>query len=279
MNIEDIEEAKIIPVETQDITEVLDEEVIQEKAEENTQVDTSDFDVDSFDDKKDPDKKDPPMEDPKDPITLTPEAERKQGAASRLMKSSTLTMVYNLVAKRVGAIANPKNPGCLAFDQQDTADINILLEDTVKEENWTGFPTKWLLLIVVALIIVGKIFTWNKPAAKIETSTNTGLPEGDIRMLMSKYDETIKALTDQNKMLQDLLTKKITADPKPKPAHLYKNIDLNNVRFSDNGAIIDPSKAGLKGYTDQGKKMGTPSHEEKELYKRWKEYQEHLEVA
>lgn len=283
-----------------DITQVIDEEVVISDVEENTNIVENDFEdaVDESDnvtvetDKKDPVKTDPAPKGTKDnPLRQEdPDAKNKQGAITRLMKPGVVMHVFNSFAGRTGKLINKNNPDFLKFDREDKEDIEILLTETVAEENWTGFPTKYLLLGMVALILVAKIFSWNKvPTAKIE---NTGTSEsGDhdkkLQQLMQNFEKLEaqqKLIQEQNDLLRALLDKQIsgksigqkTSNESGPPSKMYKGYDLSKISFTEKGAIIDPAKAGQQGYTDQGKKQGIPSKEEQDVKKQWHLYQKFI---
>jgi len=293
MKPEDIEEEAIKDAEVIDenanVKELLDEDVEQNDVEENTDINTDDFEVDNFHEAKNngKDKKDNTKTAGNPSPNPNPEPvrdERKNAAVARLMKPKVIIGVYNSVAGRIGKMVNKTNPDCLRFENEDVDDLGILMEETVKEENWSGVPTKWLLLIVVAVILVGKIMMWSKPkeiknAGIINPGNNNNATPPGIEKMMESMNKNIQELQEQNKLLRSLLDKKVSTDkvPDKKPQRFFKNYDLNKISFTKNGAIIDPSKAGKKGYTDAGAKMGIPSYEEKEVYEYWKIYRQHTQ--
>lgn len=280
---------------------IIDEEVVRNDVEQNTKINNSDFGDPGLADKKeaDPEKdieeeEDPaPAEAPKKPAPAVVIDDPKNRAVSRLMNTNTILTFYNVVAGRIGKTVNEKNPDCLKFDGEDTEDIGIILKDTVEEENWSRFPSKWMLLIVVVLIVIGKIFSWNKkPVVKTLGAGGDPLDLDDIKKQLAGMQEqfnqvsqTLAAFKEQNDLLKTILDKNLLSagDTKKtitKPG-IYKGHDLSNPNlFTQNGAIIDHTKAGEKGYTKNGAKMGIPSAEENDIYKHWKYYQEfELEVA
>lgn len=299
MNIEDYREDKTtIDVPFLDVsekkgpklTDIIDEEIDRIEVEENKSINKDDF-LDT-----DPPAGDPDAETDEDPEAAgSPPAKTDKPAAvdvpknkaiSNLMNTGTIITFYNVMAGRTGRIINSNNPDCLKLDAEDSEDLGVILKSTVEEENWSRFPTKYMLLIVVALIVIGKIFSWNKPAAKISAAagSSAGDPEA-LRQLNDKlagmerkFGElatTLDAVQKQNILLQGLLDKATGKRSGQPPVSRYKGHDLSNPNlFSENGALIDPSKAGQKGYSSSGKKMGIPSAEEADIYERWKAYQE-----
>lgn len=283
----------VIDAGTPDITDILDEDVKKEEVNENTEIKKDDFtDVDF-------EEGDPAPVDPKKNakiLTLEkveekkpePVNENKQGAVARLFKASTVMLFYNAVAGRVGSMANKNNPDCLKFNRQDTDDIGILMEETVKEENWSGFPTKWLLLIIVGLILVGKIFSWKKkPADPNQVALDQSKQLQEQTVMITQLQENLKAMQDQNKLLLEIVHTNKGKSPKEKEPvamvkakKIYKGFDLSKRDlFTEKGAMIFPEMAGQHGYSKIGAKSGVPSNEEKDIWEKWKQYQEQMELV
>lgn len=280
---------------TFDVTQTIDEEVIVTDVKQNNTVNQTDFE-DAVDEdpvvkvteekKAEVKKEDPPVGSKDNPLAHgEKDAKDKQGAVTRLMKPDVLMHTLNSGLRRTGKLINEKNPDFLVFDKEDKEDIGILLTETVAEENWKGTPTKWLLIIMVGLVLIGKIFSWNKPKAIAVEAKNT---ESENKLLLQmqqnfeKLEAQQKLLTEQNDMLRALLDKQIsgkaplhTVEKNTGMPKIYKGYDLSKISFTENGALIDPSKAGQKGYTDQGKKQGIPSDEIKDVKKQWQLYNEY----
>jgi hypothetical protein len=269
------------------ISDIIIEEVVRENVEENTNVNLDDFEdtqdvtdtpVDEPKPAKEPEPT-PPVNDP--PPNLD---HPKNKAVSKLMNTNTIITFYNVVAGRAGKMFNKKNPDCLKFDDEDKEDVGLLLKATVEEENWAGVPAKWLLLMVIVVLVVGKIFAWNTPAGQKnlsnpEADKKIGELETKLLAIEQKHTETLQlvaTLQEQNQLLKNLLDKK--TGNAPAPAKYFRGFDLSNpAMFTKNGALIDPSKAGQKGYTDEGKKMGYISQSDREIFAKWKEYQDYLD--
>lgn len=278
------------------ITDILEEDINETTVEQNTTINDDDFeDSDggsTTNTSEDPEEKtvdpqpDPPVTKKDPPAQNDP----KNKAVARLMNPATILSFYNIVAGRIGKSFNTKNPDCLKFDQEDTEDIGLILKDTVEEENWSRFPSKYLLLIVLALIIVGKIMSWNKAPVQRVNAGNSPNPELEKQVLeltekistseklMSDMLKGFEALKEQNELLKSILENKTgmktgtTTNKKIFKGHDLSDPDL----FTENGAIRDRKKIGQKGYTSTGVKMGIPSQEEKETYAAWKLYQENM---
>lgn len=263
--------------ETPDITQVIDEEVNKSTVQENTKVNFDDFE-DAAEEPIKETVKDPVKKDDANPLQVDQDnAKSKQSAVTRLMKPGMLILFYNSVAGRTGKIINPKNPDCLKFDKKDEDDIGILLEETVKEEDWRGFPTKWLLLIIVGMIIISKIFAWNKP--KEVEGTKILEIEAGYKKTIDAMQQGLDEMKKQNELLMAMIEKKSgnhhALSKVEGPAKIFKGYDLSKISFTDKGALIDPDMKGKKGYTDEGKKQGIPSNEEKEVKKQWMLYKEY----
>lgn len=276
------------------VKDILDEEVVKDEVIENVKVDDDDFVVDKFDDNP----AEPVVEKVKEKI-VEPVVEKakdihvpnveKNTVVARLFKPEIVMKTWNIIGGRVGKMVNSKNPDCLKFDAEDTEDIGILLKETAKEEDWSAFPTKWILLFVVGLIIVGKIIMWNKPQQQRQVAESVNKAPGEIpaqyEKLIAQMSDTINEVKEQNKLLRSLLDKKVEREPivhhipvqKPVPKQNYKGYDFEKISFSENGALINPEMAGQQGYTPEGKKVGFVSNEIKDVHEKWKLYQEHKE--
>lgn len=284
-----------------DFSYVLDEEVNETIVEENTDVNESDFAVENFEVKdkdekiEDPEKKtvrkdpDPAPEEKKDP-PLTQKEQEKQGAVVRLAKPTLLISFSNIMLGRLGAIVKPSNPDFLKLNKPDRDDMGIILGDAVAEGKWTGIPAKWLLIGLAILILAGKIWNRNKPAkieSEVKNESAASSPAYDkILAEFQDFRKTTEAhiseLKEQNNLLKGLLDKKVdrtkTAQVEDdKRPFMYKGVDLTKISFTEKGARIYPEKAGEKGYSAGGAKMGIPSQEDKELWFAWKQYKENIE--
>lgn len=298
------------------IKNILAEEVDTEDVEENKEVNPEHFQVASFDipeDKTenkdgggagpvppDPEKKEEVKTEAKEekkPVITEQGAQDKQGAVVRLMKPEVMMSFANILLGRLGAIWKPNNPDFLKFDGADRKDLSIILGESIKEGNWGGIGAKWLLIGLVTIIIAGKIWNRNKPAAgevegeqKQEISSSTKESPAGLDKILAKFEEMqrqtqdhITELRQQNEFLKGLLDKKVergreeaSAGSQDKDPRYYKGIDLETVQFTDKGSRIYPDKAGQKGYGKEGAKMGTPSQEDKELYFAWKRYKDFI---
>lgn len=283
-----------------DYSSVLLEDVETENVEENKEINQNDFVVESLD-------IDPAKEEEKKNVEIKPDVKpepetkkdapvntQRNAAVTRLMKPQLMMTFTNMLLGRAGAIIKPDNPDFLKLNKPDREDLGVIMGDAVQEGNWGGVPAKWLLLGLVILIIAGKIWNRNKKADTIETEEKkeiaSGAASADIQKLIARFDEHqketrgyIDELKEQNRFLKELLDKKLERGMlKEKPGdadhqeRFYKGHDLSKIEFTEKGAFIDPSKAGKKGYSPRGAKMGIPSEEEKDLYFAWKRYQEFM---
>lgn len=267
-----------------DITETLSEEVAQSTEEKATDIKADDFIVDTFDvtEKKPDDKKpEPKKEEVKAP-------DNKTKAVSRLAKPSTMVAFADIVLVRVGAIFSKRPREYWKLSGEDKEDLSLLLQDTINEGNFSGIPAKWLLLGVVALIILGKVLNMNNPdyQPSEKKQVDQVKAEAELKLKYSEEMDTmrenIESLANQNKQILDLLRKgnnefaedvEIISETK-KPDKLYKGYDLDKISFTPNGALVDPSKAGEKGYNDDGTKVGNISKEHKDVHRQWKVYKQ-----
>lgn len=67
------------------------------------------------------------------------------------------------------------------------------------------------------------------------------------------------------------------------PEKILDGYDMDIIEFTENGALIDASKAGLSGFTMEGMKMGRPTNRDREIWSHFKQYHawkaKHLKVA
>lgn len=282
-----------------DLEDVLSEEIKIEAPVTTNEVNEDDFITDFSDSPGNAaveNKKDETKETAKEKRIVQPVSEEeKNKAATRLFRPEVVLQTYNAFTGRIGKVINKKNPDCLKFDNEDMSDIGILLKNTAEEEGWSSFPTKWLLIFLVAIILVGKIIMWNKPPAHLQQQQQqvqniqapaeqqqqqvAFKPDPGQEKIISELQENIQMLQQQNKLMQDIIDKKLedrkseTSSPGAAPNRMYKNYDLEKISFTENGALIDISKIGQKGYSPLGKKYGIISHEMQDVHKQWKRYQ------
>ncbi len=293
----DFVEIKDIPVQNnipddEDLSDILSEKIRVEKKVESQEVNADDFTSD-FKDKPAAAAKDEKKDNPVAKEEIKDKEAEKNAAATRLFQPDVVLQTYNAFTGRIGAVVNKKNPDCLKFDDEDTKDIGILLKNTAEEEGWSRFPTKWLLIFLVAVILVGKILMWNKPK-QVEAAANNNLQQANQEQaaapagqdkLIEQMNANMNELREQNRLMQALLDKKIDESPKNNfkaadvaPEQMYKGYDLEKISFTEKGALVDPDKAGQKGYTDDGKKVGLISHADKDVHRQWKLYQKFIKV-
>jgi hypothetical protein len=271
-----------------DIADSLEGDIRKEEPIKTAAVNADDFTAD-FSQPSEPAAPDRQEPEKKNPVTTQPTGNDKNAAAARLFKPDMVMQMYNAITGRIGKVINSKNPDCLKFNKEDTDDIGVLLKNTAEEENWSQFPTKWLLIFLVGLILVGKIIMWNKPPKEVEANTtNNNLPNPEQIALIETLQSNIKELQEQNKMMQQIIDagmfkkKPDYFEPEQREDQLgryYKGYDMEKISFTENGALIDPDKAGTKGYTDEGKKMGIVSQDVRDIHKNWKIYQELKETT
>lgn len=307
------------------IEDIVNEEVDQNgAADENTTINDEDFTVDREDietekaeEKKDPEnKKDPKTENKSTESEAKEEPEhvntKKEGALKRQMKPKLMLTFANVILGRVGGLFNSQQPPSYwQFSKADKGDIEILLGETVEEENLSGMGAKWMLLIVIGIILIVKIMNRNKewkPDASIDYKTETNVQAKTIEYekiyteARARYDgknnfdkvqNQIDQLVEQNKLLRKIIDEKIlknsetdfelikdikTSIKTPSKGRFYKNFDLEKISFSKAGAMINPDKAGDKGYSTKGAKMGIPSEEDRDIQKAWEAYHEEKEL-
>jgi hypothetical protein len=282
-----------------DLTDTLSGDIRKEETVQAKPINPDDFTADFTEQTRDIEntniqadqKKDPVKEDKKATPAAAPKDASKNATVARLFKPEVVLQTFNAFAGRGGAMINKNNPDFLKFDRADQDDIGILLKNTAEEEDWSMFPTKYLLIFLVAIIIVGKIINRNKPK-QVEAAGTTNLPNPEQDKIITELQQSVKELREQNAMMQQLLNKKTSgpgntdfyreAPPVTKidddipevPGRFFRGYDLDKISWSENGALIDPDKAGTKGYTDDGKKMGVISQEIRELRNAWKLYHE-----
>lgn len=288
--------AEVNSSENPDITEVFSDPVVKEEGEKNTEVNLDDFKIKSFgDQKKEGEKSHASAEAKKEPGAGT-SSETKNHAVARGAKPSTLVLFGDILLKRIGPSFSKRPKEYWQLSAEDKQDLTILVEDTIKEGDYSGIPTKWLLIGVLAMIILAKVMNRNnpdyEPSKKVETAADyesiraQTKARADSDKEFSLMKEQIQALTDQNKMLRDLLSEKkgnidddtaeIIEETKNvrKIDRIYNGYDLAKISFTERGALVDPSKAGQPGYTDEGKKMGNISKEHQDLREKWSIYRE-----
>lgn len=283
------DERQAVPVDDRRkaLIEMVQEDIEQDDTQENTKVNLDDFDDAPARKDADPEPaKNPPPADPEksktDPAP-SPVNNARNSAVSRIMKPNTVLTFFNVMAGRIGKVANPKNPDCLKLDDEDKEDLGVVFADAVEEENWSRFPAKWMLLICVALILVGKIFSWNrKPEEKISKGDNSAELEAlnaKIITLERNQEQNLQIIDElkkQNKFLQQLAGQEKKTGTKA-PDRFVGEFDLKNPNlFTSKGAIVRPEMAGKKGFSPTGAKVGAQSQEEKQLYQQWRAYQDHI---
>lgn len=301
------------------IENVLSEDAEKFEHQQNTEVNQDDFKVEDFntpvEEKKEEEK--PPIEEKKpEPVAenkeekkeepkpeekkLTKEEEKKNEVVARLMKPDTLIAFGDILLVRIGGLLTPDKPReYWALTAQDKKDLTYLLGETIKEENWTHIPTKYMLFFLIVLILGGKALNMNKPYKKsgdqkepeekksAKENYDNIVAERKQKQMNEKLDQANKRNQELEKEisnLRNLLNKKQDAGFTPyeeikdveryyKPKGSKTTYDLETMQFTPRGAVIEPENAGKKGYTKEGARMGIPSYEMQDVFAKWKEYQ------
>jgi hypothetical protein len=309
-----------------DISKIVEEEVNATAIDEGSaEINASDFAVEKeqpgqeitgeLEDQKPPAPAEPAGKDQKTPAADNKNAQDegkskakekaasdKDAAVKRLFKPETVMLFYNMVARKVGAIAKPEYPEIVQLNEQDQKDIGILLGETAEEENWERVPAKWLLLIMVAMKGFEIYFIWNKqhlwPKNKGKGAADPDKDQQlayvrerakiDAELDLKRYQETItrlEALIEKQGKQIEMLTQKFAGSvPKNEnniqevsfeeiPARHFRGYDMEIISFKDTGVITDPTKAGLDGYDEKGMKIGRPLAEHKEVFEHFKRYE------
>lgn len=278
----------------ENITDILDEEVDITEVEQSTSINMNDFKVDSFE--LSTEEKNPTEEKKESKSATTPPVQKNE-AIARAAKPSIMVAFADIMLVRLGAAFSKKPKEYWRLSGEDKEDLTLLLGETIKEGDFTGIPSKWLLIGVVVLIIIAKVMNMNDKnytgeTKKIDTDYESIRIQAETRYKASQefniLNDTIEALKEQNKMLvkmmKDIENKVentnastsqivdatiVSQQKNLKINKIFRGYDLSKIDFTRNKSLIDPSKAGEQGYTDKGKKLGRISLEQEEVYKQW----------
>lgn len=236
---------------------------------------------------------------------VTTTEHNKHSAFVSAFKPEVAILFGNMMLERVGGVFWPDKPRSYwSLSPQDRADLAVLTRESASEGSWSGIPSKYLLMFIVLLIVGGKIYHANRPTppgqGDPQNKPSDGSdPVGEAKRrfdegkssqeakngpdeAVSKLNIQIKALEEQNSLLKRLLDKKVEEakavpfediiEPLKTGGNIYKGYDLDVISFTKNGALIDPTRAGTKGFTSDGKRVGQPSKEILELWGVWKKH-------
>lgn len=193
----------------------------------------------------------------------------KKEAISKLLNADVILWGADTILSRVGVFLSnmtgtksTKDDWCL--DAKEKAEIKPILEATIKEENWTHIPAKYILVGVVLVIYATKIQivserekTKKEAEHKLKDETlSNDLEKAKERVRNNVVDEDenfekVAEVDSERKRVLIEIRKRLISDKK----FIF---DKKKLPFDITQNELDFLLEGISGYTKYGTKIGRP---------------------